>query len=150
MNIYLHLFYITFPYNIYIWFLLLYYKMTEMRNIFKRAKRNLFRFAEYKYAAYFLNRHRQLARGRNACGAIFTNVLSIKYVHWNRPNFFDSESSLYELWEKISATKTIDYGFGQTSPLQFLLTRIRTLSIDPNLKMSTILFALRYRWYKDA
>ena len=50
-------------------------------NIFKRAKRNLFRFAEYKYAAYFLNRHRQLNRGRNACGAIFTNVLSIKYVH---------------------------------------------------------------------
>ena len=77
--------------------------MTEMKNIFKRAKRNLFRFAEYKYAAYFLNQHRQLTRGRNACGAIFTNVLSIKYVRWNRPNFFDSESPLYELYSQSLA-----------------------------------------------
>ena len=32
--------------------------------------------------------------------------------------------------------------FGQTSPLPLPLIRIRTLSIDPNLKMSTDLFAL--------
>ena len=35
-------------------------------------------------------------------------------------------------------------------PLPLPLTRISTLSIDLNLKMSAILFVLRYKRYKDA
>ena len=54
--------------------------MTKKGNKFKKAKRNLFCFAECKYAAYFLNQHRQLTNGRNVCGADFAKVPSIKYV----------------------------------------------------------------------
>ena len=50
--------------------------------------------------------------------------------------------------KKNGVTKTIDYTFSQTSTPALSLTRIRTLSIDSNLKMSTILFALRYIRYK--
>ena len=39
---YVNLFYITFTYNKYIRFLLLYYKMTKTGNKFKKAKRNCF------------------------------------------------------------------------------------------------------------
>ena len=45
---------------------------------------------------------------------------------------------------KNGDTKTIDYAFGQTFPLSVPLTSIRTLSIEANLKMSTVLFVLRY------
>ena len=78
----------------------------------------------------------------------FAKVSSIKYVRWNKSNFFDLESPLYALWEKNSVTKTIDYACGQTSPLSLPLTHTRTLSIEPNLKMSTILFVLFYIRYK--
>ena len=78
----------------------------------------------------------------------FAQVSSIKNVRWNKSIFFDSESPLYTIWEKNGATKTIDYAFGQTSPLSLPLTRIRTLSREPNLKMPTILFILHYIRYK--
>ena len=52
--------------------------MTKSGNIFKKAKRNLFCFAEYKHATYLLNQHRQLTNDRNNYGAIFAKVLSIK------------------------------------------------------------------------
>ena len=65
-----------------------------------------------------------------------------------KPSFFDSESLLYALWEKNGVTKTIDFAFGQTPLLPLPLTCIRTLSLEPNLKMSTILFVLHYIRYK--
>ena len=71
-----------------------------------------------------------------------------KYVHWNKPIFFSFESPLYALWEKYDITKTTDYDFGQTFLLPLSLTHIRTLSMDTSLKMSTILFVLRYLRYK--
>ena len=76
---------------------------------------------------------------------VFAKVPSIKYLLWNKPNLFDSETALYELWEKNGTTKSIDYAFSQTFPLPLPLTRIRTLLTEANLKMSTILFVLRYK-----
>ena len=52
---YVHLSYITSSYNMHTWFLLLYYKMTQMGNKFKKAKHIFFCFTEYKYVAYLLN-----------------------------------------------------------------------------------------------
>ena len=54
------------------------------------------------------------------------------------------------LWtlRKNYATKTIICVFGQTSSLLFPLIHIRTLPMDPNLKMSIILFVLPYIRYK--
>ena len=71
---------------------------------------------------------------------VFAKVPSIKYWLWNKPNFFDSETALYGLWEKNGTTKSIDYALP--------LTRIRTLLTEANLKMSTILFVLLYIRYK--
>ena len=73
---YVHLFYITSTYNIYIWLLLLYYKMTKTGNKFKKTKR-IFCFTHCKYPAYLLNVYLQpyiykpLTNGTNVCGAIF-------------------------------------------------------------------------------
>ena len=50
--------------------------------------------------------------------------------------------------KKNGATKILDYAFGQTSSLLLPFTRIRTLLIEPNLKISTIMFVLRYISYK--
>ena len=102
---YVHLSYITSSYNMHTWFLLLYYKMTQMGNKFKKAK-HFFCFTEYKYVAYLLNQHKQLTNGRNV------------------------------------------YAFGQTSSPPSSLSRISTLLMEPNLKISTILLVLLYIRFK--
>ena len=68
---YVHLFYMTSTYNIYIWFLLLYYKITKTGNKLKKAKCFFLCFTKCKYVLYLLNQHRQLTNDRNVCGAIF-------------------------------------------------------------------------------
>ena len=76
-------------YNIYIWFLLLYYKIIKTGNKFKKAKRNLFFcFTKYKYAAYLLNQQRQLTNGRNVCGAIFCEGAIHKVRTLKQANLF--------------------------------------------------------------
>ena len=61
----------------YIWFLLLYYKMTKMGNKLKKANFFFFIFVfffcftECKYAVYLMNQHRQLTNGKNICDGIF-------------------------------------------------------------------------------
>ena len=52
------------------------------------------------------------------------------------------------IFEKNGATKTIDYTFGQISTFPLAVTRMRTLSMEPNIKESTVLFLLRYIRYK--
>ena len=47
----------------------------------------------------------------------FAKMPSKKYVHWNKPIFFDFESPLYVLFLKNGATKTIDYIFWPDLPL---------------------------------
>ena len=49
--------------------------------------------------------------------------------------------------KKNDVNKRIDYAFYETSPISLPLTRIRTLLMEPNLKMATILFVLRYKRY---
>ena len=51
-------------------------------------------------------------------------------------------------FEKNGVTKTIDYPFGQISTFPLAVTRMRTLSMEPNMKESTVLFLLRYIRYK--
>ena len=58
--------------------LLLYYKMTKARNIFKNGKLIFFLYFRKQYAVYLLNQHRQLANGKNVCSALFAKVTSIK------------------------------------------------------------------------
>ena len=53
---------------------------------------------------------------------LFAKVLSIKYVHWNQQDFFDSESPLYALWERNGVTKTINYAFDPISSSLFFLS----------------------------
>ena len=52
------------------------------------------------------------------------------------------------IFEKNGVTKTIDYTFGQISTFPLAVTRMRTLSMEPNIKESTVLFLLRYIRYK--
>ena len=78
LNIDVHLFYITYTCDIYIWFLLLYYKMTKTRNVLKKAKRHAFCFAKYKYVAYLLNQQRQLTNSRMFQVLFFANMSSTK------------------------------------------------------------------------
>ena len=79
---------------------------------------------------------------------LFSKLLSIKYVRLNKPSLFDSKYSLYALSEK-------KWRFWLDLPpppcplsLPLSLTHIRTLSMEPTLKMSTILFVLVHISYK--
>ena len=64
--------------------------------------------------------------------------------------FFFIISSVHcmHIFEKNGVTKTIDYTFGQISTFPLAVTRMRTLSMEPNIKESTVLFLLRYIRYK--
>ena len=65
----------------------------------------------------------------------FAKVPSIKYIRWDKPSRFDSVSPLYTL-KKNDATKTIDYTFSQAFLFPLPVNGIRSLSMEPNLKMS--------------
>ena len=79
----------------------------------------------------------------------FAKVSSIKYVRWNKSNFFDPESPLYALWDKNSAIKLIDYAVGQTSPHPPSSCPHTFFIGGIEFEMSTILFVLLYIRYKD-
>ena len=52
--------------------------MAKTGNIFKKANRNFFCFAEHKYATYLLNQNMQLTNDRNVSSTISAKVPSIK------------------------------------------------------------------------
>ena len=66
----------------------------------QKSQTYFFCFIECKYAAYLLNQHKQVANGRNFSGAIFAKVSSIKYLHWNKLNFWYRVSHVYTLRKK--------------------------------------------------
>ena len=78
----------------------------------------------------------------------FAKVPPIKYIRRNKPLFLITSLPCMHFEKKKGATKTIGYAFGQTIILSLPLTRIRTLSKEPNLKMSIVLLVLLYIRYK--
>ena len=104
---------ITSTNNIYIWFLLLYYKMTKLGTYSKKPNVIYFCFAEYAIYTestqainwwqkflwcYLLPRcHPEIT---------YAEIFQIVWI----------PSPLYTLWKKSGVTKTIDFAFSQTSP----------------------------------
>ena len=101
------IFYITCTCNIYIWFLLLNYKMTKTWNILSKVKLSFFVF----HTGYLLNQHRQLTSDRNFCGVIFCLGAIHKVRTLKQGNFLILESSSHALLEKNGVTKKIDVRF---------------------------------------
>ena len=72
----------------------------ENRKHIQKSQTYFFLYFQQQDVAYLLNQHKQLIDVINFCSALFDKVSSIKYVRWNKPICFYSESPLYALWEK--------------------------------------------------
>ena len=130
MNIIAHLFYFTFTYKMCIWFLILYYKMTKTGNILNKVKsKSIFALFCQIRNIYWINKGKQLME-EIFVELFFAKVPSIKFLHWNKPNV------LFR-----------GFFWFQTSP-SFSSYLQRNLSIVLNLKISIILFVLRYIRHK--
>ena len=106
--------------------------MTKTGNKFKKPKTILFCFTKCKYAAYLLYQHRQ------TCLWCYF-LLKVRML--KEANFFYSESPLHAIWEQHGATKPTNCIWLDLS-LLLPITNIRTLSMNPNLKISKILSVL--------
>ena len=99
---YVHLFYITSACNIYIWFLLLYYKWPKRRTNSKKPN-VIFLFYRIQICRIFTESTQATELMAEMFVVLFfAKVPFIKYVRWNKPNVFDSESPLYAFWEKMA------------------------------------------------